>query len=184
MFIPPPLLKIIFFPLSRHVIFRLPLWPFCLNSSLFCICYTLSLPLSHFLPPFFLFCPFFLFLLHFPPFSLPFHIFSPKWHRLISPPPGELQLSWNNQFRLCNTGPSATTALLPISDICVNATYCPTGDIAFILNVAELHKFPYLFEMFLGSIKKSAAPAYSRLRTKSRCSTQKHRCPRMVIGSK
>ncbi len=68
---PPPLLKIIFFLLSLHVIFRLPSWPFCLNSTLFCNYFTLLLPLSHFLSPFFLF------LLHFPPFSLRLFIFFP-----------------------------------------------------------------------------------------------------------
>ncbi len=91
-FIPPPFWKWYFFPLSRHVVFRLPSWPFCLNSSLFCIHFTLFLPFSHFLSPFFIFLsPFFLFLLHFPPFSLPLFIFFPPndigWY-LFPPPPG------------------------------------------------------------------------------------------------
>jgi hypothetical protein len=67
----PPLLKMIFFPISWHIVFLLPLWPFCLNSSLFCIYFTLWLPLFSFSSPFFIFLfPFLLFLLHFPPFSL------------------------------------------------------------------------------------------------------------------
>jgi hypothetical protein len=50
-------------------------------SSLFCIYFTVLLPLFSFLSPFFFF------LLHFPLFLL-FHIFSPKWHRLIFLPGG------------------------------------------------------------------------------------------------
>ncbi len=42
----------IFFPLSQHVVFRLPFWPFCLNSSIFCIYLTLLLPLFSFSFPF------------------------------------------------------------------------------------------------------------------------------------
>jgi hypothetical protein len=42
-FIPPPLLKNDIFSPLRHVIFRLPSWPFYLNSSLFCIYFTLLL---------------------------------------------------------------------------------------------------------------------------------------------
>ncbi len=78
-FIPPsPSEKDIFPPLTTcH--FRLLLWPFTLNSSLFCIYFTLLLPLLPFSFPFFLFLsPFFLFLLRFPPFSLPLFIFSPQ----------------------------------------------------------------------------------------------------------
>ncbi len=83
LFPPPPFWKWYFFPLSRHVIFWLPLRPFCLNSSLFCIYFTLFLiffPLSSF---FFPLLPFsFLFLLFsftfFLFFSSPFHIFSPN----------------------------------------------------------------------------------------------------------
>ncbi len=77
----PPLMKMIFFPLLGHVVFRLPSWPFCLNSSLFCNYFTLLVPLFSFLSPFFLF--FYIY----PFFSLPFHIFSPKWHWLTFPPP-------------------------------------------------------------------------------------------------
>ncbi len=36
--------EIIFFPLSRYVIFWLLSWPFCLNSSLFCIYFTILFP--------------------------------------------------------------------------------------------------------------------------------------------
>ncbi len=75
---PPPLWKWYFFPLLGHIVFWLPSWPFCLNSSLFCNYFTLLLPLFSFLSPFFLF------LLHFPPFSLHlFNFFFPRWHRLI-----------------------------------------------------------------------------------------------------
>ncbi len=88
-FIPPPFWKWYFFPLSRHVVFRLLSWPFFLNSSLFCICFTLLLPLFSFSFPFLPFSfPFLPFSFTFSPFfSLPFHIFSPKWHGLIFPPP-------------------------------------------------------------------------------------------------
>jgi hypothetical protein len=76
----------IFFHLSRQVIFRLPSWPFCLNSSLFCIYFTLFL--TPFLPLFSFSFPFLPFSVTFSPFfSSPFHIFSPKWHQLIFPPP-------------------------------------------------------------------------------------------------
>jgi hypothetical protein len=34
-YLSPPLLKMIFFLLSGHVVLRLPSLPFCLNSSLF-----------------------------------------------------------------------------------------------------------------------------------------------------
>ncbi len=47
-----PLLKMIFVPLLQHVVFRLPFWPFCPNSSPFCIYFTLLLPLSSFSFPF------------------------------------------------------------------------------------------------------------------------------------
>ncbi len=90
LFPPPPLWKWYFFPLSRHVVFRLPSWSFCLTFSLFCIYFTLLLPLFSFYFPFlsfsFLFLPFsFTFS---PFFSSPFHIFSPKWHGPIFPLPG------------------------------------------------------------------------------------------------
>ncbi len=76
-----PLLKMIFFPLLRHVVFLLPPWPICLSLPYFAF----ILPFSHFLSPFFLF------LLHFPSISLPLFIFfSPKWHQLIFPPPGRV----------------------------------------------------------------------------------------------
>ncbi len=81
-FIPPPFWKWYFFPLLWHVIFRLPSWPFYLNSSLFCNYFTLLLPLFSFSFPFLPFTfpflsPFFLFLLHFPYFSLRLFIFFP-----------------------------------------------------------------------------------------------------------
>ncbi len=71
-----PLLKILFFPLSKHIIFRLPSWPFCLNSSLCCIYFILLLPLSHFLSPFFLFSLFPFSFTFSPFFSPPYYIFS------------------------------------------------------------------------------------------------------------
>ncbi len=79
----PPLLKIIFFPLSWHVILDSHRGPFCLNSSPFCIYFTLLLPLFSFS------FPFLPFLLHFWPFSLSLFIFFPPndigWYFL--PPP-------------------------------------------------------------------------------------------------
>ncbi len=79
-FIPPPFWKWYFFPLSRHVVFRLPSWPFCLNSSLFCNYFTLLLPLFSFSFPFLPFLSlFYLLLLHFPSFfSSPFSYFFPQ----------------------------------------------------------------------------------------------------------
>ncbi len=83
---PPPHLKMIFFPLSRHVVFQLLVWPFCPNSSLFCIYFTLFISLFSFsfllLPFSFLLLPFsfpFLpFSFTFPSFSLPLFIFFPS----------------------------------------------------------------------------------------------------------
>jgi hypothetical protein len=77
---PPPLLKMIFFPFLLHIVFPLPSWPFCLNSSLFCNYFFLLLPLFSFSFPF---LPFSFFFLPFsftcsPFFSSPFHIFSPN----------------------------------------------------------------------------------------------------------
>ncbi len=63
-FIPPPLRKMIFSPLSQHV-FRFPSWPFCLNSSRFCNYFTLLLPLFSFSFPFLPFSFSFFFLLSF-----------------------------------------------------------------------------------------------------------------------
>ncbi len=84
-FIPPPLLKMLFVPLLWHIVFQLPLCPFCLNSSLFCNYFTLLLPLISFSFRFLPFSfPFLPFSFTFPSyFSSPFHIFSPKLHRLI-----------------------------------------------------------------------------------------------------
>ncbi len=72
----PPLLKMIFFPLLWHVVFWLPLWPFCPNSSLFCNYFTLLLPLFSFSFPIFFSFPFFPFYFPFLPFSFPFLPFS------------------------------------------------------------------------------------------------------------
>ncbi len=72
---PPPM---IFFPLSRNVVFRLLLWPFCLISPYFAFIFSCYFPFSLFLSPFIYFLSsFFLFLLHFSPFSLPLFIFFP-----------------------------------------------------------------------------------------------------------
>ncbi len=79
-FIPlPPCLKMIFFPLSRHIVFRLPSWPFCLNSSLFCNYFTpLTSPFLLFFPlSSFLFSLSSIFFYIFPPFSLHLFIFCP-----------------------------------------------------------------------------------------------------------
>jgi hypothetical protein len=65
-YLSPPLPRMIFFPISWHIILQLLLCPFCLNSSQFCIYplyFTLLLPSfsfsfphsSLFFPPFFLF---------------------------------------------------------------------------------------------------------------------------------
>ncbi len=67
---PPPLLKMIFFPLSRHIVFQLPSRLFCLNSSLFYNFFTRLLPLFSFSFPFLNFSFPFL------PFSFPFLLFS------------------------------------------------------------------------------------------------------------
>ncbi len=75
---PPPLRKMIFFPLSPHVVFWLPSWPFCLNSSLFWNYFTLLLPLFSFSFPFL-------------PFSLtfsPFSYFFPQIKSADIPPRG------------------------------------------------------------------------------------------------
>ncbi len=79
---PPPFWKRYFFPLLRHVVFWLPSWPFCLNSSLFAFILPFYFPFSHFLSPFFLF------LLHFLPFSLRLFIFFPQM-TLAEIPPSE-----------------------------------------------------------------------------------------------
>ncbi len=88
-FIPPPPSENDIFLLSRHVIFHLPSWPFFLDSSLFCIYFTLLLPLFSFSSPFSVLFSLSSFFLHFPTFSFHlFHIFSPKCHRLIFPREG------------------------------------------------------------------------------------------------
>ncbi len=83
---PTPSENDIFPPLATRC-FRLPSWPFCLNSSLFCINFTLLLLLSHFLSPVFLFHLYFL------PFSLPLFIFFPpndiSWYFPFPPRRGE-----------------------------------------------------------------------------------------------
>jgi hypothetical protein len=67
----PSHMKIIFFPLLRHIIFRLPSWPFALIFPYFAIILPFYSPFSTFISPFFLF------LLHFPPFYLRLFIFFP-----------------------------------------------------------------------------------------------------------
>ncbi len=85
-FIPPPPQKLFFFPLSQHVVFRLLLCPFCLNSSLFCIYFTSYFPFALFLYPFhFFLSSVLLFLIN---FSL-FHIFPPNYIGWYPPPPRE-----------------------------------------------------------------------------------------------
>ncbi len=87
---PPPLLKMMFFPLLWHAILWLLSCPICLNSSLFCTDFTLF-----FTPYFLLFFPlfpfsfpFFHFVLHFHPICLPLFIFfTPNDIRWYSPPP-------------------------------------------------------------------------------------------------
>jgi hypothetical protein len=83
-------LKVIFSPLSLHVVFWLLLCHFCLSSSLFYIYFTLSLPIFSFSLPLLLFLsPFLIHLQHFPSFSLPLLIFSPQMTSAeIAPPPG------------------------------------------------------------------------------------------------
>ncbi len=72
---PPPLFwKLYSYPLLGHIIFWLLSWLFCLNSSLFCIYFTLLLP-----PPSHFLSPFLFFLLHFSPFSLCLFIFFPPY---------------------------------------------------------------------------------------------------------
>jgi hypothetical protein len=65
--------KMIFFPLSRHVVFRLPSWPFCLNSSLFCIFLN---PFTSLFLTFFSLSSFFFYI--FPLFLFAFSYFSPQ----------------------------------------------------------------------------------------------------------
>ncbi len=82
---PPTLLKMIFFPPLRTYCYFTPIVAFCLDSSLFCIYFTLLLPLFYFL--FSLFLPF-----SFPiiPFSLTFSsffIFFPWMPSTDIPPP-------------------------------------------------------------------------------------------------
>ncbi len=73
---PPPLLKMIFFPPTRHVVFYSH-WGF----------YALILPYFAFILPFYF--PFSHFLLYFPPFSLRLFIFFPQISSAdISPPQG------------------------------------------------------------------------------------------------
>ncbi len=83
---PPPCWKIIFFPLSRHVVFWLVSWPFCLIYSLFCIYLSFHFPLSLFLSlsSFFFPIPSFS---NFPLFLFLFSYFFRRWYRLITPPP-------------------------------------------------------------------------------------------------
>ncbi len=92
---PPPLLKMILFPPLVKKYFLLLLCPFCNNSALFCIYFTLYFPTSKFSVsfPFLPFTPIFPLSFPFLPFSLtvsrvfPFHFLlnDISWH---SPPPG------------------------------------------------------------------------------------------------
>ncbi len=77
MFPPPPFWKWYFSSSCDKRFFLLPSWPFCLNSPLFYIYFTLLLPLFSFSFPFLPFS------FKFSLISSPFHIFSHKWHRLI-----------------------------------------------------------------------------------------------------
>ncbi len=75
--------------MRRH--FRLISWPFCLNSSLFCIYFSLLLPLFSFSFPFLSLHPISSFSFTFPPiFSFPFHIFPPNDISWYFPPGGGL----------------------------------------------------------------------------------------------
>ncbi len=89
---PPPLLKMIFFPLLRHIVFWLPLRPFRLNSSLFCNYFTLLLPLFPFSFPFLSFSfpvPLSSFSFYiFPLFLFAFSYFFPQVTSTDIPPPG------------------------------------------------------------------------------------------------
>ncbi len=89
-FILPLLLKMIFSPSHDMSFFRLPLWPFCLNSSLFCIILPFYFPFSQFSFPLLSFSFYFLFLFYFPPFSLCLFIFFPQMisANILPPPPG------------------------------------------------------------------------------------------------
>ncbi len=78
-YLSPALLKIIFFPLSQHFVLRLLSWPFCFNSFLFCIYFTISqfsFPFSLSLSPSFFFPLSSLFFYIFPVFH--FTIFFPQ----------------------------------------------------------------------------------------------------------
>jgi hypothetical protein len=85
----PSLLKMIFSPFRDKSFILLPSWHFCIISSLFCIYFTLLLPLFSFSFTFLpILSPFFLCLLHFHPFShSPFHIFPPNDLGCYSPLP-------------------------------------------------------------------------------------------------
>ncbi len=74
-----PYPKMIFFPLSWYIVFQFLSLPFCLNSSLFCIYFTLYFPFLFFFPHSSFLFPLssFYCLLHFPPLSLPLFIFFP-----------------------------------------------------------------------------------------------------------
>ncbi len=77
-YFPPPFLKMIFFPLSRHVVFLFLLCPFSLNLSYLHLFnpFTSHLSLSFPFPTFL--SSFFLFLKIFPFFLFPFSYFSPN----------------------------------------------------------------------------------------------------------
>ncbi len=103
-----PCPKMIFFLLSRHVIFWLKSCPFSLSLPYFAFFSSFYFPFSRFLfPVFLLFSPLFLFIIHFSPFSLPLFIFFPQWQRLIFPPGGGEVYSWRRMNSLdepCSRG--------------------------------------------------------------------------------
>ncbi len=84
--------KVLFFPLSGLAVFFTPIIPILPNSSLFCIYFSLLLPIfsfsfTHFFSFSFLFLfSFFLFLLHFPSYPLPRFIFFPQTTSADIPP--------------------------------------------------------------------------------------------------
>jgi hypothetical protein len=90
-FIPPPLLKMIFSPSPDPLFFNSHRGLFALILPYFAFILPFYFPFSNYLSPFFLFLsPFFLFLLYFPPFSLRLSIFFPEMTSadIFSLPPG------------------------------------------------------------------------------------------------
>ncbi len=87
--LPSPFPKMIFFPLSDTTFFKLPLWPFCLNSPYFAFILPFSFTFL-FSYPFLLFFPLssFFFCI-FPLFLFPFSYFSPQVTSADIPPEGK-----------------------------------------------------------------------------------------------